>query len=142
MTLVALSKTLPNGFHDAELNAVRLEFATNSIILDITLDVTPNGDFDAGLLYRRAIITLTGVRGVIFRIPEGENQRFLGALDVSGQAVTNYQGLPDGMRSEDIRDLLYSFYIDDWNSSLYLAAERAELSWIEGPPDQGGNWGG
>ena len=135
MTLCELSRTLPNGFHDAELNGIRIDFLADTIVLDMSLDVSSDDDSPDGKSeYKRARISLTGVRGFALPTPDDEAQTFSSPLDVSGDPVTNFQDLPELMRSVHNREILYSFYIDDWNSSLYVAAEEAELSWAEDEP--------
>lgn len=131
MTLDALADTLPNGFHDVQIGSIRLDFSNGSMVLEMSLDVTVMRDKPC---YRMATVTVTGLRSVALGALESERTPFDGPLAASGYSVTQYKALPESMKSPDLKDLLYSFYLEDLNSCIYLAANHAEISWSEPDP--------
>jgi hypothetical protein len=58
MTLAELAKTLPNGFHDAELRALRMDFTQGCLILDLDVWVGEMADPARREAYRSAQVTL------------------------------------------------------------------------------------
>lgn len=131
MTLDELAHTLPNGFHDTNINRTILDYeaGTASLTLDIfvgEVDAEPN----ERELYRLAELTL---EGLAFWIIEPPNSDYLSwdpgsvRIDISGA-----EHVPSAIRELPVPagSFLNTIYVYDWNSFIYLAAQNARLIWL------------
>lgn len=80
--------------------------------------------------YRRAEVRLAGLRAIIMEGHESGFDISSGPLDICGSASDALDERAIANLPEPARELLYSFYVEDWNSCICVAAERAELRWI------------
>ncbi len=140
-TLREIEDQLPNGFHDAYLEAVTLDYVANTATMGVGLCV---GDPDAATeeereAYRKATLVL---RGLVFFVieppypdPQYEYSEGGGLWLRSGDDASDESGptaarplrpLPEGA-------FAHWFYVDDWNSFIHVAAREAGLQWREGP---------
>ncbi len=126
MTFAELSNTLPNGFHDAEINSITIDFSGSLIRMDLTLDFSPVGRTEQSE-YRRAQVIARGVHTFVLGSLDGV-ESLNGPLDTSGHEARD-ENVPDDLKALGKGHLLYSFFVDDWNRCIYIAAEEAELVW-------------
>jgi hypothetical protein len=131
-----IESELPNGFHDALLQRITLDLVSSTAKLDLQLLV---GQPDAPTeeereAYRGATLTLEDL--VYFVIdplaPNGEFSNPAGVI-ISGGDATNRRNprspaprsaLPEG-------GFAHWFFVDEWNSFIHVAAQRACLEWDE-----------
>src|SRR5580704_6466135 len=65
MTLRELEDTLPNGFHDAQIGSIAVDFLTASATLRLKiLTSLPDTEKETGVLYREIAVQLKGLRGI------------------------------------------------------------------------------
>jgi hypothetical protein len=132
MTFEELSQELPNGFHDAEIRGVSLDFLVPSIRLEVSLDVSDSDDPDPER-YRNGTLQVVTPYLFFLEAPYPDYPFLLdGApLDVSGDTVLTGQNssvdklieaLPPGATA-------YRFFLHEWNSFLYLAGAGVKFSW-------------
>ncbi len=132
MTFEELEEKLPNGFHDAEIRKISMDFVNRSIVIGMNLLVGVPGDPDPER-YRPG--TLRVVSPYLFFIkPPDPSYHFVpdgSPINASGRSVKVGQ-------NEEVDRLLavippnatvYLFFLDDWNSCLYLAGASVEFSW-------------
>ncbi len=128
-----IDENLPNGFHDALLKSIILNFASQSAIMELEILI---GDPASPIekereAYKRATLKLGGV--IYFVIdPVGVGGQFSSkavridagiATDDSNSRTPKPRGvLPTGA-------FAYWFFVDDWNSFIHVAARDATLCW-------------
>ena len=129
MTLDELALSLPNGFHDAELEVVTIDCTKREARL--TLDVWI-GDDDEREAYRRAELTLTGL---LYWVSEpaasGDPYGVPGAVTIDVGPLeqlhsANCPKLPQTPASAFSNWV----FVNDWNAFIYVAAENSSLKWI------------
>ncbi len=134
MTFEEIDQKLPNGFHDAKIRTVKVDFVGRSIVIDMNLWV---GSLDGPDPERRRSGTLKVASAYLFFIePPDPTYNFVpdgSPLNVSGDSVTAGQStvldhlLPVLPRNAT----LYRFFLEEWNSFVYLAGADVEFSWEE-----------
>jgi hypothetical protein len=139
MTFEELDQSLPNGFHDAEIRKIEVDFTTPSIVIGMNLHVGAADDPDPER-YRAGTVTID-VPYVFFIEPPDAAYHFIpngSPINASGNSVKAGQNpkvdrllgvLPPNATS-------YLFFLDDWNSSIYLSGASAKFSWDDGDPFQ------
>lgn len=131
MTLDELYLTLPNGFHDAQLKRVILDYERGSASL--TLDIWV-GDLEGNPseyeLYRLSELTLEGLAFWIIGPPDPKYlSQASGSIRID---VHNIENVPLAIRQLPVPTgaFLNTIYVYDWNSFIYLAAQNARLTWL------------
>jgi hypothetical protein len=135
MTLAQIDETLPNGFHDAEIEQLIWNFQINSAVLDIDFWVaTEEQDREKR---RRGRVEL---QGVLFLAVDPPEPRELdpkpyhpsGTLQIDA-VVTNetvFPRLPKLKSALPSDTEIFSFYVVNWNSFIHVAAAEAKLLWL------------
>jgi hypothetical protein len=133
MTLDELAASLPNGFHDAELSAVAIDFSKRqaSLTLDIWIGDMEEREEEREA-YRAAEVTLSGL---IFWVSEAPDARYAYGepkpLIIDAGPLTE---LPPEKRPRlpPIPNAAFSnwLFVVDWNAFIYVAAEDARLKWL------------
>ncbi|MCK4762436.1 MAG: hypothetical protein KAW12_09585 [Candidatus Aminicenantes bacterium] len=135
MDIWTIEKTLPNGFHDAFLQNISIDYVKRELQLDMEILV---GDPDAPTeaereAYKNAHLKLKGLIYCVIEPPD-PNYPFskkeplwidIGKIDSSTEP-TNLK-LPQKIPPEAFSFWMYS---SDWNSSFYISAMEAEFSWV------------
>jgi hypothetical protein len=134
MTFERVDAELPNGFHDAKLYGIVIDYVAGSAILRM--------DFWVGSMegpnreeYRPAELRVTGlyfcsmdVPDPTYRyVPHGSPLNVSGDLakpDTSAAFQELYRTLPPEVSC-------YRFFVHEWNSFIHIAATDAQVSWIE-----------
>jgi hypothetical protein len=123
---------LPNHYHDALLRGISVDFSARTARLRILADVSPL-DHRGKNIYRPLVLEITGLL-IFYLEPPYPNYPFVlhgRPLNASGDQVKVGQNaefdrlavaLPPNADT-------YRFFLDDWNSFLYLAALNVEFSW-------------
>jgi hypothetical protein len=135
-TLREVEDRLPSGFHDAYLEAVKLDCVSNAATMELDLDV---GDPDAATkeereARRKATLFLRGLVYFAIEPPDPRyeysqgNGLWVDAGDAAGEsnprAPRALRPLPEGASA-------HWFYVSSWNSFIHVAAREAELQWRE-----------
>jgi len=126
---------LPNGFHDAHLEVVTINFASNSAELTLELWV---GDLNAETeeeieVYRRAKLCLADLVYFVIDPPGAGYAPPLGGLlwIDAGDATDESNSEHLKPRSELPDDAFaYWFWVGPWNSHFHVAAKGASLEWL------------
>lgn len=139
MTLAQIDETLPNGFHDAEIEQLMWNFQTNSAVLDIDFWVaTDKKEREKRRLGR------VELQGILFVVVDPPQPRELdpkpyhpsGTLQIDG-VLTNesvFPNLPKLKSALPPGTEIFSFYVINWNSFIHIAAAAAELIWAVEKP--------
>ena len=135
MTFEELEQTLPNGFHDARILALSLDNLDRTLTIKLSLHVSVEGDGDR----ERYRIASLGAHSVCLFFMESPDPNYHFLFDGRGIAAS---GASVALGQDSLIDPLlrklppgvtaYRFFLDDWNSFLYLAANDVSLSWERG----------
>lgn len=132
MTFEELEEKLPNGFHDAEIRTINIDFLNRSIVVGMNLHASMPGDLDPER-YRPG--TLRVVSPYLFFIePPDSRYHFVPngrPLNATGNSVkVGKDAAVDHLLPVlPPNATVYLFFLDDWNSCLYLAGASVEFSW-------------
>lgn len=137
MTLEDISRSMPNGFHDAELVRLEADFSGRKLQLTMNIDVSAPGEH-SDEHFRRAEVKLSGVCYWFLESPDHHYKPWLQdqTLAVNGYVTKSEPKILERFPAELLNAtpataFLYSFFIDDWNTFLHIAAESAECSWSD-----------
>src|SRR5216684_1034247 len=133
MKFEQLDSELPNGFHDARLHKVAIDYPAGSMILHMDLWV---GRLDGGNReeYRSAEVRVTGLYFCVVDPPDPScpyvPSRF--PLDVSGDPAKpdTFPALNELSRTFPPGLSCYRFFVHEWNSFINIAARDVQISWI------------
>lgn len=137
MTLAELSRTLPHGFHDAELYSLCVDYISRQAELRFGIFVgleplTAEGDNTFRIVYRQACVKLSGVEYLIVEPPQDAYDR-----DDAPMVISEGEGpLPNGPKLPDLEQkdaFRYWFWVSQWQSPLCVAATEARLEWEKIP---------
>jgi hypothetical protein len=133
MTFEELDKLLPNGFHDAQIHDLKIDYMIGSAVIRMTFDFgSPKGpkpeDYRTGELRVSGLffLTIDPPDPSYPYVPDGC------ALNVSGDPAkmdtfpaleTLAQTFPPGVSC-------YRFFVNEWNSFINIAAKDVQVSWI------------
>jgi hypothetical protein len=135
MTFEELDQTLPNGFHDAKIQKVGVDYAEHSAIIAIHLLVgmPDNANPDE---YRQATLKINGLCYCSIEPPDPTYPFLRGGAPIS---VAGYPEDPvtfpalNALLAVMPKDITcYRFFVHDWNSFIHIAAKDVQISWAEG----------
>ena len=137
MTLAELAKTLPNGFHDAYLTSINMDYAKGELRLGMSLSFAAPDDPPDVPGYRSALVTVTGVRLFVVDPPSADpNYSVLECDEQPADGfVTSTSELWNQAMDQKLIDAagpnapLYSFFMGTWNSCIHIAATDAVCVW-------------
>lgn len=133
MTLDELAASIPNGFHDACLSTISIDYTKREVqlILDIWVadDVERPEEIET---YRVAEVTLTGLAYWVSEPPDARS------LFLEPGALWIDSGPLDTLERKDSLHLPPTpagafanwIFVRDWNAFIYVAAEDARLEWL------------
>jgi hypothetical protein len=134
MNLRELDQSLPNGFHDATIQAISVDYASSTAIVKLELLVgTPDADTpEERDSYKPAELHLSGVLYFLIDPPDPKRKYDQAkALWIDGGCYENGSApsppipltlLPNGVST-------YWFFVHEWNSFIHLAAREANIRW-------------
>jgi hypothetical protein len=135
MTLDELNYRFPNGFHDAEVYSIELNYRDGAAKLHLSLWVgsmdDPQPERES---YQEATVIVTGLYFCSIDppdptypfIPHGKY------IDVSGDPanVDRLPSLPDLLSKLPADAWCYRFFVTDWNRFIHIAGRNAEITLI------------
>lgn len=132
MTFEELEQELPNGFHDAAIKEIRMDFVGRSILVGMEILVglpgSPNQEE-----YRPGTLKVLFPH-LFFLEPPDPRYPFVpdgSPLNVGGDSVRVGQN-PQVDRLLEVlpkNATTYRFFLEEWNSFLYLAGASVEFCW-------------
>lgn len=134
MTFEELDERFPNGFDDARLGLLSVNYADRSILLQLSLGTnSPEGPNSQE--YTRANLILREFYYVSVEPPDAD--RFLNAR----RSMITIDGLPEDANNFPLFTLIRQsvpaggffcrFFVHDWNAFMHLAAKDAEFSVVQ-----------
>jgi hypothetical protein len=135
MTFQELEEKLPNGFHDAAIREIKLDFLRRSVVLGMDL-LTGGPDDPDPELYRPGTLRVAPVYLFFIERPD-PNYPFVpkgSHLKVDGDSVKVGQNaeIDRLLPSFPPAATMYRFFLENWNAFLYLAGATVEFSWDNG----------
>ncbi len=141
MQLVELEYSLPNGFHDALLEGIEVDYIAQKALMRMQLHVgDPDGATeDEREAYKRAELDLSGVLYFVIDAPDpkysyskkgelwldaGDARVGRGSVRAAPAPPIPVEHLPDGASA-------YWFFVGNWNSFIHVAAMSANLRWVQ-----------
>jgi hypothetical protein len=131
MTPAEIDALLPNGFHDAVLRELHVDFARAEARLAFDfLTGVPDAETEAGReAMRPGVLQLSGLASLSIE-PVDPGYKFMDALGVSVDGGFGpYPGDPEPPPDGLVRLWLYA---STWNSGMRIAARGCDLAWMEG----------
>src|SRR5262249_3623664 len=130
MTIEELARTLPNGFHDAEISTIRLDYVSRTASMELSLwmdDLDAHPEYRE--LYRDAVLEFEGLQCAVVDPPD-PNYPFAEAdplwVDLDPRPpepqIPAFERLPGNA-------FVARFFVRDWNSWVSIAATSASLRW-------------
>jgi hypothetical protein len=132
MDLEKLDNELPNGFHDAELHDIRIDYKNGSLVLRMALDLGNPKD-QKRESYRTGAVRVSGLYFCSIDPPD-PNYPYVPdgtPLTVSGDPA-NADTFPE---LKELSPTLppgvscFRFFVHEWNSFINIAASGAEVIW-------------
>ena len=135
MTFNDLAKTLPNGFHDAELHRFEIDYVQRVLQFILVLWIGDMEDITVRELYRPARVTVHDVAYLVIEPPD-TNYPWLdpGRIRIDtgeGQPTQSDSKLP----AAPVGSSVTWMYLEELNRFLLFAAGHASLEWT-GPENR------
>ena len=130
MTLEEIEDTLPNGFHDAQIQEIAMNYDEARLTLRIKIWAgSPSSSPPERDRYRSGILTFRRVQFFAVELPQAGI-----AFQHPGHIWFSFGRTPSDTIPPRISDVLpqgtlcYSLFILDWFSSIHIAAAEVSLS--------------
>jgi hypothetical protein len=123
MTIFEIADQLPNGFHDAEIETIYIDYPNR--VVEIRLNVwigTMDDPESTRETYRKATLTLTGVWYCAMDSPD-EGYPYAAAEGLTVDLAEPTLFVPKQAT------FACRFWVDQWNAFIHLAAASADLAW-------------
>ena len=134
MSLEEIDESLPNGFHDAKLVGLEIDYVHQIAVFETNVLIgLPDEPVEIRDRYRLGTLRFSGVSFIVVD-PPAANSAFL----QPGAATFSWSRL-DAAESPHMAALMpsdsnvqaYSFYVQKWYSSIHLAARDVGFVWSE-----------
>jgi len=128
MTLKEMEESLPNGFHDARITSITLDYVKRESKFDMEI-LFSDPDKEDPESYRTATLSLSRFLYCVIEAPDSkypfqvEKELWVDAGSDKSNHVSSTQRpgpLPEGA-------FTYWFFVNDWNSFIHVAALDAEI---------------
>ncbi|MBI5550804.1 MAG: hypothetical protein HY911_04795 [Desulfobacterales bacterium] len=133
MTLDELYRTLPNGFHDAVVHSVTVDYSKREVRFNLSLWVGDLEGQDKGARYdyRDGILALYHFGYYIVEAPDPSYPYYgTNKITIDTGELKSLRSPPAVKLPPTQEGMFVSWiYVFEWNSFIYVAARRAELQW-------------
>jgi len=135
MTFDEWDHKLPNGFHDAEISSLEIDYARGLMTLKMgLLTEVEQGEVDDRA---EAIVSVFGLQFCSIGAPFATYPyQKRAAITVSGDpAKSDHLPELDGLTPTFPKNTTcYRFFVHDWNSFIYIAAADVQVRWVGNNP--------
>jgi len=134
-SLREIDDNLPNGFHDALLETLTVNFVSKIAAMELQLWV---GVVDAAKkeereAYRRARLALSDLVYLVIDAPgpnyDSSKERKL-RIDAGEAVDLSSSSMPKPLVALPAGTFAYWFFVDPWNSFIHVAAKSATFDWV------------
>lgn len=143
MTLDEWDQRLPNGFHDAKILSIAIDYRASVAKFRLALHVGwPDDPEPEREEYQDAEMIVTGLCFCSIDPPD-PNYRFLTdgqPICVGGDPAQadHFPALPELLAKCPAGTWCYRFFVHDWNTFIQIAARDAQIAWIGATPKHAG----
>jgi hypothetical protein len=127
VTIFEVAERLPNGFHDAEVETIHIDYVHRT--MDLSLDVwigTMDDPPSTRETYRKAVLTITGLQYCAIDVPD-ERYRFAEPDTISIDLAEATEFRPEGAA------FACRLWVSEWNRFIHLSGMSAEMVWCAEP---------
>ena len=130
MTLTDVDRQLPNGFHDAYLLRFAVDYAKAALSLDLNLWIgTPDGRTQEHReRYKPGRIRIAGLAWCVVAPPDSIIRANPRGFRIDAGPVSDLE-TPPKLPAPPPGVFSWWFFVQEWNTSLYVAGESATLEW-------------
>ena len=135
MTFEEINDKLPNGFHDATIRSIAMDFVNISLVVGMELHVSESNDPDPER-YRCGTLQIASPC-LFFIDPPDPRYPFVpdgSPLNVDGDPIRIGQNaeLDRLLPVLPLNAAIYRFFLEEWNSFLYVGGASVKFSWNDG----------
>ncbi|MGB8802242.1 MAG: hypothetical protein WCC97_16300 [Candidatus Acidiferrales bacterium] len=127
MTFDEWDHKLPNGFHDAEISTLQIDYPRRTMTLHMRLLSLIRGEYIA------AVVTVSGLQFCSIGAPSPEYPyQGKSAITVGGDpAKSDHLPELDALAPTFPKDVAcYRFFVHDWNNFIYIAAADVDVTFL------------
>ena len=134
MTLEELADTLPNGFHDAEVRQLNIDYVKREarLLLDLLVGDPSAQTEELREGYRQAEVKLSGLLYWVIEPPDARYEYGkAGTLWIDAGALGSDEPQPSVKLPEPLPSGAFAswIFVQDWNAFMYVAAMDASIEW-------------
>lgn len=127
MTIIEIEERLPNGFHDAKINRMYIEYVDRTLIIEINIIISEPNDVE--IISKNVILNISGLVFCSIGLPDysynipGFTEAWISAsMSEKPKELTINKPFyhPDGAFE-------HYFYINNWNTYIVIVALDANL---------------
>ena len=134
MTFDDLDRELPNGFHDARIFRIGVDYGARTATLDMSF-WTGDQDCSNRDEYRDGTLQISGLLYLSIEPPDpaypfmqSGSALYVSGYPEDGEAFPPGSALVAVMPADATG---YRFFVNDWNSFIHIAASDVKLSWAD-----------
>jgi hypothetical protein len=131
MTIFEIAHGLPNGFHDAEVETIHIDYSNRTLQMALSVWLGSMDDPPSVReTYRKGVLTVTGFQYCAMDVPkEGYLKEDPGALTIDLYQADNFVPPPPAFACR--------LWVNEWCGYIHLSAVAAELVWQGEPTNRG-----
>ncbi|MCM3900340.1 MAG: hypothetical protein ND866_01395 [Pyrinomonadaceae bacterium] len=134
MTLEELADTLPDGFHDAQISSVSIDYIKREakLIIDLSVGDPSSEKEELRDAYREGELKLSGLLYWVIEPPDANypyresKQLWVDAGALGSASFKPSVKLPEPLPAGAFASWIF---VQDWNSFMFIAAMDASLVW-------------
>ena len=130
MTLLEIEQSLPNGLHDSEVHKITIDYERRKVTVDLAIWVGDMNDPpERREAYKEGQLELSGFLFIAMEAPDfsypfrSNPKLIIDACDT--KKLINEKLLNSLLPDAFVR----SFFVNEWNSFIHIAAKDAVLAW-------------
>jgi hypothetical protein len=140
MTFAELDNSLSNGFHDAALKSVTVDYERRTVSMKLSLKVgNPDGPREKRDDCRDAQVEINGM--ILWIVdPPDPNEEFKAAGELwiadsyeTGSIPQFTKHLSGVLTAVPADAFVHSFLVNDWNSYIHVAGRDCSIGWLNEP---------
>src|SRR5512133_664598 len=137
VTFDEIADSLPNGFHDSEIRSISVDYLQRVTRIQWVIDLSSPDEPPKEPGSADVTVVLRGVKYFVVEAPQPnypfEDFRPLDVADCFDSSGCNAAGRrlvdPELLAAPPHHKFANSFFVNDWNSVIHVAADEAELIW-------------
>lgn len=129
MTFEELDRSLPNGFHDATIRKLEIDYAARTVSL--VMELLVGAEVSGQTHYRDGLVVLEGMEFVVVEPPV--SWEFLHSPPLPFVDLLEAKSFPASAKSLRVpRGCFLAALYTHWSSCIYVVARNARHEWLGG----------